>query len=64
MDITKKAIDWQSFSENFESKFNRFFKGFKIATLAHDAYIHKAKGTSAISIFIKSGTTARGGGMT
>ena len=53
MDITKKAIDWQSLSGNFESKFGRFFKKFKIATLAHDAYIHKAKGTSAISIFIK-----------
>ena len=53
MDITKKAIDWQSLSRNFESKFSRFFKRFKIATLAHDAYIHKTKGTSAFSIFIK-----------
>ena len=53
MDIMKKAIDWQSFSSNFESKFSRFFKQFKIATHAHDAYIHKVKGMPAISIFIK-----------
>ena len=53
MDITKKAIDWQSFSGNFESRFSRFFKQFNIATHAHDAYIRKTKGTTAISIFKK-----------
>ena len=53
MDIMKKAIDLQPFSRNFESKFSRFFKQFKIATIAHDTYIRKTKGTSAIFIFIK-----------
>ena len=53
MDITKKAIDWQSFSENFDSKICTFFKQFKISTLAHDAHIYKTKGYTAISIFIR-----------
>jgi len=53
MDITKKAIDWQSFSENFDSKISTFFKQFKIGTLAHDAHIYKTKGYPAIYIFIR-----------
>ena len=53
MDITKKAIDWQSFSENFDLKISTFFKQYKIGTLTHDAHIYKTKGYSAISIFIR-----------